>query len=59
MNPVATYLPEAELQSLFENKGGLEVTNYGQFGDLMIGDKQELVLWIQWVTKEAQQVPYS
>ncbi|KAM9352325.1 RNA helicase Mov10l1 [Symphorus nematophorus] len=40
-------LPEAELQSILENKGGLDVTDYGQFGDLMIGEKRELVLWIQ------------
>ncbi|XP_067446394.1 RNA helicase Mov10l1 [Thunnus thynnus] len=46
-NFAATHLPEAELQSIFENKGGLDVTDYGQFGDLMIGDRQELVLWIQ------------
>ncbi|KAF3688597.1 RNA helicase Mov10l1 [Channa argus] len=43
----ATVLPEAELKSILENKGGLEVTNFGQFGDLMMGERQELVLWIQ------------
>ncbi|XP_019933843.2 RNA helicase Mov10l1 isoform X1 [Paralichthys olivaceus] len=43
----AAILPEAELQSLLENKGGLNVTEYGQFGDLRIGERQELVLWIQ------------
>ncbi|XP_068460110.1 RNA helicase Mov10l1 [Clinocottus analis] len=46
-NISATHLPEAELKSLLENKGGLDVTDYGQFVDLMIGEKQELVLWIQ------------
>ncbi|XP_034541306.1 RNA helicase Mov10l1 isoform X2 [Notolabrus celidotus] len=40
-------LSEDKLQSLLENKGGLEVTDYGQFGDLMIGDEGKLVLWIQ------------
>ncbi|XP_026220713.1 RNA helicase Mov10l1 isoform X2 [Anabas testudineus] len=40
-------LPEAELQRILENKGGLDVTDYGQFGDLMMGERQELVLWIQ------------
>uniref|UniRef100_UPI0037E73AEA RNA helicase Mov10l1 n=1 Tax=Semicossyphus pulcher TaxID=241346 RepID=UPI0037E73AEA len=43
----ATPLQEAKLQSILENKGGLEVTDYGQFGDLMIGEERELVLWIQ------------
>ncbi|XP_037624699.1 RNA helicase Mov10l1 isoform X1 [Sebastes umbrosus] len=46
-NITATRLPEAELQSILENKGGLDVTDYGQFADLMIGERQELVLWIQ------------
>ncbi|KAM4573889.1 RNA helicase Mov10l1-like [Odontesthes bonariensis] len=40
-------LPEAELQSILENKEGLEVSNYGQFGDVMFGERRELVLWIQ------------
>ncbi|XP_053282435.1 RNA helicase Mov10l1 [Pleuronectes platessa] len=43
----AAILPDTELQSLLENKGGLNVTEYGQFGDLSIGDRRELVLWIQ------------
>ncbi|XP_035013123.1 RNA helicase Mov10l1 [Hippoglossus stenolepis] len=43
----AAILPETELQSLLENKGGLNVTEYGQFGDQGIGDRRELVLWIQ------------
>lgn len=46
-NITATRLPEAELQSILENKGGLDVTDYGQFADLMIGERRELVLWIQ------------
>lgn len=47
VNVSAKPLPEAELQSLLENKGDLHVTDYGQFGELMIGEKRELVLWIQ------------
>ncbi|XP_020501549.1 RNA helicase Mov10l1 [Labrus bergylta] len=43
----ATPFSEAKLQSLLENKGGLEVTEFGQFGELMIGEEQQLVLWIQ------------
>uniref|UniRef100_A0A8C3AJT2 RNA helicase n=1 Tax=Cyclopterus lumpus TaxID=8103 RepID=A0A8C3AJT2_CYCLU len=38
---------DAELESILENKGGLDVTDYGQFVDLIMGEKQELVLWIQ------------
>uniref|UniRef100_A0A665X860 RNA helicase n=1 Tax=Echeneis naucrates TaxID=173247 RepID=A0A665X860_ECHNA len=45
-SPTPTYLPETELQSILENKGELDVTNYGQFGQLMIGERRELVLWI-------------
>ncbi|TNN76027.1 RNA helicase Mov10l1 [Liparis tanakae] len=44
---LARQIPQAELESILENKGGLDVTDYGRFVDLMIGDKQELVLWIQ------------
>ncbi|XP_045894481.1 RNA helicase Mov10l1 isoform X2 [Micropterus dolomieu] len=47
MNLSATALPEAKLQNILENKGGLDITDYGQFGDLMIGEKRELVIWIQ------------
>ncbi|KAM7003512.1 RNA helicase Mov10l1-like [Tautogolabrus adspersus] len=43
----ATPFSEAKLQGLLENKGGLEVTEFGQFGDLMIGEERQLVLWIQ------------
>ncbi|CAJ1056264.1 RNA helicase Mov10l1 isoform X1 [Xyrichtys novacula] len=40
-------LSEDKLRSILENKGGLEVTDYGQFGDVMIGEEPKLVLWIQ------------
>uniref|UniRef100_A0A8D3CAX9 RNA helicase n=1 Tax=Scophthalmus maximus TaxID=52904 RepID=A0A8D3CAX9_SCOMX len=43
----AARLPDTDLRSLLENKGELDVTEYGQFGDLRIGERQELVLWIQ------------
>lgn len=46
-NVSAAQFPEGELKDILENKGGLDVTDYGQFVDLMIGDQQELVLWIQ------------
>uniref|UniRef100_A0A4W6FNH5 RNA helicase n=1 Tax=Lates calcarifer TaxID=8187 RepID=A0A4W6FNH5_LATCA len=42
----STPLPETDLQSILENKGELDVTDYGQFGDVMIGERRELVLWI-------------
>ncbi|CAK6950909.1 RNA helicase Mov10l1 [Scomber scombrus] len=47
MNFAATHLPAADLQNLLENKGGVDITDYGQFGDVMIGERRELVLWIQ------------
>ncbi|KAJ0029012.1 hypothetical protein NQD34_004009 [Periophthalmus magnuspinnatus] len=42
--------PSAVLSSeadLMENKGGLDVSTYGNFGDLMMGERRRLVLWIQ------------
>lgn len=39
--------PEAHPLNILENKGGLEVSDYGQFGSLMLGEKRELVIWIQ------------
>ncbi|XP_023256096.1 RNA helicase Mov10l1-like [Seriola lalandi dorsalis] len=47
MAPCLQRYCETELQSIVENKGELDVTDYGQFGDLMIGERRELVLWIQ------------
>lgn len=32
---------------LMENKGGLDVSNFGNFGDVMMGEKHQLVIWIQ------------
>lgn len=43
----AESLPEAHPQNILENKGGLEVSDYGQFGSLMLGEERELVIWIQ------------
>ncbi|XP_078139377.1 RNA helicase Mov10l1 [Centroberyx gerrardi] len=43
----AAPLPEAEIKSLLEDKGGVVVTEYGQFGALLMGERRELVLWIQ------------
>ncbi|XP_061629680.1 RNA helicase Mov10l1 isoform X2 [Phyllopteryx taeniolatus] len=45
--PTLTHMPTAALETLLENKGGLDVTCYGQFGDLMVGEHRKLVLWIQ------------
>lgn len=47
VNASAKIVPGAQLQSILENKEGIEVTDYGQFGSLMFGEKRELVLWIQ------------
>ncbi|XP_071350088.1 RNA helicase Mov10l1 isoform X2 [Trachinotus anak] len=58
VNSSPTLLPETELQSILENKGELDVTNYGQFGDLMIGDRRELVLWIQNKGSETHRLKY-
>ncbi|XP_061891869.1 RNA helicase Mov10l1 isoform X2 [Entelurus aequoreus] len=42
-----TQMSMTEMESLLENKGGLDVSTYGQFGDLMRGERRQLVLWIQ------------
>ncbi|XP_007546763.1 RNA helicase Mov10l1 [Poecilia formosa] len=54
MNFAAEPLLEAELNHLLENKGGIDVSDYGQFGDLMLGERCELVLWIQNNGSESQ-----
>nr|XP_040019755.1 RNA helicase Mov10l1 [Gasterosteus aculeatus aculeatus] len=57
-NVSAAQFPEGELKDILENKGGLDVTDYGQFVDLMIGDQQELVLWIQNKGSETHRLKY-
>lgn len=39
--------PEAPPQNIFENKEGIVVSDYGKFGNVMIGEKRELVFWIE------------
>lgn len=39
--------PEVPLQDIFENKEGIVVSDYGKFGNLMIGETRELVFWIE------------
>ncbi|KAM3610001.1 uncharacterized protein V6R79_023715 [Siganus canaliculatus] len=48
----------AKLQDILENKGGLEISDYGQFGDLMIRERRELVLWIQNKGSSAQRLKW-
>uniref|UniRef100_A0A3B4FCH0 Mov10 like RISC complex RNA helicase 1 n=1 Tax=Pundamilia nyererei TaxID=303518 RepID=A0A3B4FCH0_9CICH len=43
MAPFSQRYQEAELKSILEDKGGLNVTDYGQFGELMTGETRELV----------------
>ncbi|XP_040894189.1 RNA helicase Mov10l1 [Toxotes jaculatrix] len=52
----STRLLDNELQNILENKGELDVTDYGQFGHLMIGERRELVLWIQNKGSETQRL---
>lgn len=39
--------PEVPLQDISENKKGIVVSDYGKFGNLMIGETRELVFWIE------------
>uniref|UniRef100_A0A8C7SAL7 RNA helicase n=1 Tax=Oncorhynchus mykiss TaxID=8022 RepID=A0A8C7SAL7_ONCMY len=40
-------VPEAEINSLLEDKGGLVVGDKTHFGVLLLGESRELVVWIQ------------
>lgn len=40
-------MPEAELASLLENKEGLVVSDFPDFGALLLGESKELVVWIE------------
>ncbi|XP_055790486.1 RNA helicase Mov10l1 isoform X1 [Salvelinus fontinalis] len=40
-------IPEAEINSLLEDKGGLVVGDKTHFGVLLLGESRELVVWIQ------------
>lgn len=39
--------PEIPLQNIFESKEGVVVSDYGKFGNVMIGETRELVFWIE------------
>lgn len=43
MSPVV----DGELQGVLQNIEGLDISDYGQFGGLMLGEKGALVFWIQ------------
>lgn len=43
----AVPMPEAELASLLENKEGLVVSDFPDFGALLLGESKELVVWIE------------
>ncbi|XP_076155559.1 RNA helicase Mov10l1-like [Alosa pseudoharengus] len=49
-------MPEAELESLLENKEGLVVSEVTDFGDLLLGESKELVIWIENKGSEARQL---
>lgn len=41
------YKPEVPLQDIFENKAGIVVSDYGKFGNVMMGETRKLVFWIE------------
>lgn len=47
MNGSVTNLPEAEIQTLLENKGGLVVSEETLFGSLLLGESKELIVFLQ------------
>ncbi|XP_017554882.1 RNA helicase Mov10l1 isoform X1 [Pygocentrus nattereri] len=46
LNASVPVLPEAEMQILLQNKGGLVVSEETQFGSLLMGQTKELLIWI-------------
>ncbi|XP_077098375.1 RNA helicase Mov10l1 isoform X2 [Siphateles boraxobius] len=46
-NPSELTMPDAEIHSLLENKGGLQVSQETHFGPLLLGHRKELLIWIQ------------
>lgn len=40
-------LPEADIQTLLGNKGGLVVSEETQFGSLLLGESKELLIFLQ------------
>ncbi|XP_051553163.1 RNA helicase Mov10l1 [Myxocyprinus asiaticus] len=46
-NAAAVNMPDGEIQSLLENKGGLQVSQETHFGSLLLGNSKELLVWIQ------------
>ncbi|XP_030220925.1 RNA helicase Mov10l1 isoform X2 [Gadus morhua] len=49
-------LLEAEIQSLLENKGSLVVSDFGDFGELELGEDRTMVVWIQNMGSETQRL---
>uniref|UniRef100_A0A667WP26 RNA helicase n=1 Tax=Myripristis murdjan TaxID=586833 RepID=A0A667WP26_9TELE len=43
-NVAAAPLPETEIQSLLEDKGGLVVSDYGHFGSLLLKERRKILL---------------
>ncbi|XP_051916639.1 RNA helicase Mov10l1 [Hippocampus zosterae] len=58
LKPTLTHMPTATPDSLLENKKGLDITCYGQFGDLMVGDHRTMVLWIQNNSSETHRLKF-
>ncbi|KAK7162511.1 hypothetical protein R3I93_006737 [Phoxinus phoxinus] len=46
-NPTELKMPDAEIRSLLENKGGLQVSQETHFGPLLLGHRKELQIWIR------------
>ncbi|XP_058263651.1 RNA helicase Mov10l1 [Hemibagrus wyckioides] len=46
LNGSMAIMPEAEIQTLLENKGGLVVSEETQFGALLLGESKELIIFL-------------
>ncbi|XP_052403443.1 RNA helicase Mov10l1 isoform X3 [Carassius gibelio] len=47
-------MPDDEVQRLLENKGGLQVSQEGHFGSLLLGERKELQIWIQTLGRSSE-----
>ncbi|XP_072528268.1 RNA helicase Mov10l1 isoform X2 [Salminus brasiliensis] len=53
-NSSVPVFPEAEIQTLLENKEGLVVSEETQFGSLLMGETKELQVWIHNMSSETR-----
>ncbi|XP_062857767.1 RNA helicase Mov10l1 [Trichomycterus rosablanca] len=59
LNGSVSVLPESDLQTLLENKGGLVVSDETQFGPMLLGESKQLLIWIHNTGSETHRLKCS